>query len=94
MLFIPFIENAFKHGRKSESAPIEILLTSKEKVIELYCSNQKRNLNETEKAGPSGIGIQNIKRRLELLFPNRYQLTISETNKRYDIHLLINIDEN
>ena len=78
MLFIPFIENAFKHGKKLEENGIKIVLNIEKKHIYFACENQIRVLNETEKSENSGLGIENIKRRLELLYPETHRLDIIE----------------
>lgn len=94
MLFIPFIENAFKHGKKLENEKIEILIRLTGGSIFFSCSNRKRQLNDTEKSMPHGVGIQNIQRRLELLFPQNHQLQIIEDESRYKIVLNITSYEN
>ncbi len=94
MLFIPFIENVFKHGKKTEEEKIEIRIDVKAPKINFYCKNAKRVLSETEKIGFQGIGISNIKRRLEILFPESYKLEISENEKHYIVNLIIENYEN
>jgi two-component system, LytTR family, sensor kinase len=89
MLFIPFIENAFKHGKKSGNEKISISLEWNEPILEFTCTNRKRELSETEKTGPRGIGIENIRRRLELLYPGMHQLSIEETQTEYMVKLTI-----
>ncbi|MDX9705685.1 MAG: histidine kinase [Weeksellaceae bacterium] len=94
MLFIPFIENVFKHGKKSEDEKIEIRIEVNEHEINFFCKNTKRVLNETEKISNAGIGIANIKRRLEILFPANNKLDIFENEKHYIVNLKIENYEN
>jgi len=94
MLFIPFIENAFKHGKKGVGGKIHIILKANKNFIQFECENEIRDLNETEKLSSGGFGISNIKRRLELLFPEKHQLIIDDKNKKYHVNLKLSINEN
>jgi LytS/YehU family sensor histidine kinase len=89
MLFIPFIENAFKHGKKMGSAEISISLLFVEGALIFKCKNQKRVLNETEESGKKGIGIENIQRRLALLFPGKSTLEIQDLPDIFNVELKI-----
>jgi len=89
LLFIPFIENAFKYGISTkEKTSITILLTAKENAIDLDITNtivkSEKTIHET-----TGIGINNVKRRLELLYPEKHKLIISETDNLFFVHLEI-----
>jgi len=89
MIFIPFIENAFKHGKKGPKDVIEINISVRNKEIDFNCQNNKRQLSESEKKLDKGIGIQNIKRRLEYLYPQGFVLDLLETDTTYSVHLKI-----
>lgn len=94
MLFIPFIENAFKHVvSKKQFHAIEIhILIKKEKII-FSCKN-KFNPNPRTPKEAGGVGNELIKKRLQLLFPNRHELETSTTEKTYSIQLTILTHEN
>lgn len=94
MLFIPFIENAFKHGKKGMENKIIIRLTISNKIIHFECVNKIKELNDTEKKDAGGFGIDNIKRRLKLLYPEKHQLEIKSSNNVYSVNLIINTNEN
>ena len=94
MLFIPFIENAFKHGRKGAGYKIKIVLNVNNSIVQFECINYKRDLYSTEKKESGGFGIENIKRRLELLYPEKHQLTIEDSNTIFKVNLIISINEN
>ena len=80
MLLIPFVENAFKHGTGLIQNPeIEIELMAEHDKLYFVVKN-KFIQTETVKDKTSGIGLVNVKRRLELLYGNRQQLTINKTN--------------
>lgn len=94
LLFIPFIENAFKHGKKSASDKIVIETEIAGSRIRFYCKNPKRRLTETEHQMAKGIGIFNIRRRLDLLYPGRYLLEINDTENHFAVSLIIQTNEN
>ncbi len=88
-LLIPFVENVFKHARLVENAPpIKMLLQVEGNRLYFSLSNTISN-GQKDKAG--GIGLQNVKRRLELLYPGRYQLTINNDKQLFSIQLTINL---
>lgn len=80
MLLIPFVENAFKHGTGLVQNP-EIEIELKAENGKLYFIVKNRFIEtETAKDKTSGIGLVNVKRRLELLYGNTQHLTINKTN--------------
>jgi len=89
MLFIPFIENAFKHGRKSAEDKISISIVFSEQKIRFCCRNAKRTLSESERRMARGIGMPNIKRRLDFLYPDTHSLVVTDAEKHYIIELTI-----
>ena len=89
LLLMPFVENAFKHGiRSNPDDPIIIELQQKEKKVIFHIKNK---INTHHKDPGSGIGIENIKRRLELLYPENYSLDIKSQNEYFVVDLEINI---
>ena len=89
MLFFPFIENAFKHSDLNKpDQNITIDLTYNKKSIKFMCKN---NFTTNEK--PRGIGLELIRRRLELYFPNAFTLAINANNDIYEINLFISLNE-
>jgi two-component system, LytTR family, sensor kinase len=92
LIFLPFIENAFKYGISTrEMSPIEILLEINEQFIHFRVRNNKHINTSVRIADNTGIGIQNTKRRLELLFPNRYTLDIADERLSYMVNLKLSI---
>jgi two-component system, LytTR family, sensor kinase len=90
MLFIPFIENAYKHGISAEGeSAINILLDVKEHGISFKIDNQIPVRKQIVKS--TQTGLENIKKRLDLLFPNKHQLLINTDNQLYKVQLTINI---
>lgn len=79
MLLIPFVENAFKHGidfKESSVIKIELIIENDEMIFSVFnsCADNANNLEK----GRSGIGLENLRRRLELLYYGRYSLEIKE----------------
>jgi two-component system LytT family sensor kinase len=90
LLLIPFIENAFKHGVSyQESSAILIRLDSSEYGLSFTVENHiARQKDESVEQG-SGIGLKNVRRRLELLYPGKHQLKIADSGDNYRVELEI-----
>lgn len=89
LIFIPFVENAFKYGVSTkEYSNIDITIDTKDNLILFYASN---NIVASENSlmENTGIGINNVKRRLELMYPGRHKLTTTTENKTYIVKLEI-----
>jgi len=83
-----FIENAYKHGDINHPEFLKINLKFSEKTFELHVINRIKN--KTENKSP-GIGLNNMKNRLELLLPGKYNITNSCNDQEYHSSLLINL---
>jgi len=96
MLLIPFVENAFKHGISLlNPSHIKITLQTNGNTLyfDVHNSIHIRIENDPEK-GQSGIGLENVKQRLVLLYPGRHDLIIRESAKAFFIHLTLQLDIN
>lgn len=94
MLFIPFIENAFKHSaNKKKNNGIVIAIKSDKEALHFYCENQmvENPLNKKEEVG---LGNKLLKQRLNLLYPGKHELTATKENNIYKVFLTIYADEN
>ncbi|MDF5690503.1 sensor histidine kinase [Aquirufa aurantiipilula] len=90
MLLIPFVENAFKHGVGMVMDPIiEITLLDDREKLYFGVKNKVSSQISEKKDDSSGIGLTNVKRRLELLYPIEHQLKITEDGEYYQIELEI-----
>lgn len=90
MVFIPFIENAFKHttNKKAEHA-IRITLDITPAGIRMNCINRlEAHRQPTQPDG--GLGNELIRKRLELLYPGQHQLEVNRTASEYHVHLFLN----
>jgi two-component system, LytTR family, sensor kinase len=95
MLLIPFVENAFKHGISLVNpSHIKIALQTRENTLyfDVHNSLQRKTTNDPEK-DKSGIGLENVKQRLALLYPNRHELIIRENASEFFVHLTLTLEE-
>ncbi len=91
LLFIPFIENAFKHGiTYRDKSYIEISMKLENKIISFQCSNSIGKKTGNEEDQYNGIGLENVTKRLNLLFPDKHVLKIEKTD--HDFHVFLEID--
>jgi len=92
MLFIPFVENAFKHGLKDTVSPgIEIKMNIGKDTVHFEVKNYIKSASLSDTPDTKGIGIANLKRRLELLFPTNHLLNIHSNGKQYSCSLELNL---
>lgn len=87
MLFTPFVENAFKYGAVSDL--IEIVLTEMNGNVSLSVKNGINNIDPIEK---SGFGLSNVRKRLNLLYPNKHKLSTEEHCDLYKINLSLSLN--
>ncbi len=89
LMFISLIENAFKHGVSAqEESIISINLTCMENTVVFEITNGNFRKESNDKSG-SGIGVNNLTQRLELLYPNKHVYHSSIENDRYSVKLEI-----
>ena len=89
LILTVFIENAFKHSTASQSNDISIEIdihVSENGLLEFKCENSFRPITKTDTIS-KGIGLQNVKKRLLLLYPDAHELTISDSEEAYTVHL-------
>jgi two-component system, LytTR family, sensor kinase len=91
VLLLVFIENSFKYSFKIDKLPvIDIKLFCTDNELSFYCKNYFNPGNALhERTG--GVGLANVKRRLEILYPNRHILTISSENSTFIVDLKIKL---
>jgi LytS/YehU family sensor histidine kinase len=91
MLLVPFVENAFKHG--VATAPIKpyvfILLEEDSSLLTFEVRNNFRKIESTEK---ESLGLENVKRQLELLYTNEYELSIEKIGDEHSVRLKLNLE--
>ncbi|MBO3698220.1 sensor histidine kinase [Roseivirga sp. E12] len=90
LLFFPLIENSFKHGVKgvSDDGFIDLQLDLS-KGIELTLKNNKGQVDDMEEGKYGGIGLENVKRRLALIYPGKHIFEVNETDSVFEVKLTI-----
>lgn len=83
LLLIPFVENAFKHGDFTNGGLLMNIYTNDQK-LHVHCHNKK---GKQQKDTGGGIGLENVKRRLSLLYPGKHVLLIEDKNDSFIINL-------
>jgi hypothetical protein len=90
LILIVFIENAFKHSQEFQSDNISIdikIQLSEEGSLDFYCRNSYQPGNNEVNLSSFGIGLENVRKRLELLYPDTHQLNIREADNSFEVHL-------
>lgn len=94
-ILMPFIENAFKHVSREESSDnfIEINLSIHESIMTFEVTNtaSPAPVQATAAWEAGGLGLKNVRRRLELLYPDQHQLTITTQNQRHHVSLRLEL---
>ncbi|CAZ96706.1 MULTISPECIES: sensor histidine kinase [Zobellia] len=95
MLLIPFVENALKHGNieRIEGSFLEIRVSCDKRKIDFFIANSIPK-NAITKDVVGGIGLENVKKRLEILYPEKHRLQIEPKAETYTVNLTIDLDEN
>lgn len=88
LLFIHFIENAFKFGVDSETPP-DIYFRFETTPDRIIFQSRNKILIQASREDSTGIGLNNVKRRLELLYPEKHELIISKEDGFFDVSLNI-----
>ncbi len=91
VMMLPFVENAFKHGINKESEGAWMNIDLKVEGEKLYFKLENSLPEQREVKGKGGLGIKNVERRLELLFPHGHTLRYGPESDRYAIELMIDL---
>lgn len=97
LLLLPLVENAFKHGagEKVGQAWINIELAMEGEVLKFKINNSKPEQPVTQLVEKEGnIGLENVQRRLELIYPNAHQLKIFDEEEMFAVILKIDLSQN
>ncbi|MFZ5972378.1 MAG: hypothetical protein ACOYXA_12370 [Bacteroidota bacterium] len=90
LLLLPFIENSFKHGirEQAEVAWISVFVDVREDQLHFQLVNGKSPHPDPLKIS-TGIGLQNVQKRLDLLYPDQYKLKLTETDDTFVVNLVV-----
>lgn len=94
LLFVPFIENAFKHVGKEKDEPsfIRIMFDlSRPDRVTFSVKNKKYNSNTNVNGMKEGIGLSNVRKRLDLLYPSKHILKISDSGNVFEVDLTLDL---
>lgn len=91
LLLLPFVENAFKHGLTNETAKTWITIDIKVLDNQLFFKAENSFKRAAVTKEHAGVGLLNVKRRLELTYPGRYTLTIREQDEVFSVDLKITL---
>lgn len=93
LIFIPFIENAFKYGaNSSDKSEINIVVKCANEKLHFFVKNVILNNNKIK--GHNGIGVKNISRRLDIIYGNEYLMDIKNENNIFTVNIVISVKEN
>jgi len=92
-IFMTFLENAFKHGINTgeKEAWVQVLIEVKNKECHFRLRNSKGMKKHNEFSESSGVGLQNVRRRLELSYPDQHQLDIYDKADLYEVNLKLTL---
>lgn len=89
LILISFVENAFKHGVANDPTdPIKINISANTQILHFSVTNKK---NKTNKDAIGGVGLNNVERRLQLLYPDRYKLNVVNSATHYTTELMLDL---
>lgn len=91
MLLIPFVENAFKHGINIDDPFIQLNLELNDHKLEFDVKNKFNDETDKSKDPDSGIGLENVRTRLKLLYPKEHKLKIIRENHLFHVHLTLQL---
>ena len=92
LLLIPLVENAFKHSRVDdlEEAYVQIKLSTSDVGVAFFVENSVPS-DGYRSDGVGGIGLENVRKRLELLYPGRHELRVEEGSATFAVHLNLDL---
>jgi len=94
MLFLPLIENAYKHSATKDGENIiQIEINIDDNSIMFVANNEYDSFRKTSATGSGGLGLNIVKRRLELIYPSKHSLKVTQDANRYNVELKIQLDE-
>lgn len=95
LLLLPYVENAFKHGVSHfpGTASVEITCKIDDKNLHFKIRNSKNPLVERNENNKAGIGMVNVQKRLEMLYPGKYLLQVTETDDTFSVNLMLELNE-
>ncbi|WP_216848936.1 sensor histidine kinase [Pedobacter sp. L105] len=93
-ILMTFVENAFKHVSAHAAKPnwISIKLTQHQQQLDLYIANSTSEYTGNDVVKYGGIGLNNVKRRLDLLYAGAYELDIKNEGEKFEVRLKLSLE--
>lgn len=94
LILLPFVENAFKHGVSNYTgiACVDIKTSLVDKNLIFKITNSKNSLIKKEENYSKGIGLKNVKKRLDFMYPEKYILSINEDHENFSVNLTLQLE--
>ncbi len=89
MLLIPLVENAFKHSKSARGYWVRMEIEVREETLEMRLVNSVNQEKGAKYRSPGGIGLRNVRRRLQLIYPHRHELRFAESPEQFEVFLKI-----
>ena len=95
LILLPFAENCFKHGGPSKDGDftIQLYLKADQNRLRFSLQNTKKRRPD-ESTATGGVGLQNLRERLQLIYPDQHELVITDSADAYLIELMIKLNAN
>lgn len=93
MLLVPFVENAFKHGSQSDNYWIDFKLNVEADRLYMFIANSNESVEPSGFKTKSGIGLRNVKKRLDLMYSKKYLLKIDDFEEKYQVRLELDLSQ-
>ncbi len=95
LIILPFVENAFKHGvsKFPGDAFVKIKISLVDKNLIFRIENSRNNAAKKEEYYTKGIGLINVKKRLDLVYPEKYILNIEKQSEKFSVNLTLELEE-
>lgn len=95
LIILPFVENAFKHGvsKFPGDAYVKIKISLVDKNLIFRIDNSRNNAAKKEENYTKGIGLTNVKKRLDLVYPGKYILNIEKQSEKFSVNLTLELEE-
>jgi len=92
LLLFPLVENSFKHGIKGSTGKSYVTITLKvsEKKVSFIIENNKGFSDDVEKEEYKGIGLENVRKRLEMIYPGQNEFIVVDSGDIFRVELIIN----
>ena len=95
LIILPFVENAFKHGVSNSpgKAFVKINIKLVEKRLIVIIENSRNIVENKDNNHSKGIGLKNVRKRLDLMYPEKYILALNEKQETFLVNLTLQLDE-